>query len=297
MSVIVVGLNHRTAPVELRERVAVPSSRLDKALHDLSSREHLAEVVLLSTCNRTEIYARSTKFHSAVSDVLDFLAEQGGAPPETFSEHLYTYYDDSAVSHLFGVAAGLDSMILGEGEILGQVRGAWRQAETEGASGQALARVFRHAIETGKRVRTETAIGRSALSVSSAAVALAERTMFSLEGGHAAATRLIRHGVTGIVCASDPIALGAIRAARRAGLSVPADVSVVGYDDSAFMNCTDPPLTTVRQPIEAIGRAAVAMLTSQIEGSAVQAEELFFEPELVARGSTAAAPVRLDARV
>ena len=97
MSVIVVGLNHRTAPVELRERVAVPSSRLVKALHDLSSREHLAEVVLLSTCNRTEIYARSTKFHSAVSDVLEFLAEQGGAPPEEFSEHLYTYYDDSAV--------------------------------------------------------------------------------------------------------------------------------------------------------------------------------------------------------
>ncbi len=182
MSVIVVGLNHRSAPVELRERVAVPSSSLVKALHDLSSREHLAEVVLLSTCNRTEIYARSTKFHSAVSDVLDFLSEQGGAAPEDFSEHLYTYYDDSAVSHLFGVAAGLDSMILGEGEILGQVRDAWKRAESEGASGSALARVFRQAIEVGKRARTETAIGRSALSVSSAAVALAERTMFSLRG-------------------------------------------------------------------------------------------------------------------
>jgi DNA-binding LacI/PurR family transcriptional regulator len=121
---------------------------------------------------------------------------------------------------------------------------------------------------------------------------LVERTMFSLEGGHAAATRLIGRGATGIVCASDPMALGAIRAARRAGLSVPGDISVVGYDDSAFMNCTDPPLTTVRQPIEAIGRAAVAMLTGQIEGAAVQAEELFFEPELVARGSTAAARVR-----
>ena len=182
MSVIVVGLNHRTAPVELRERVAVPASRMDKALHDLASRGHLAEVVLLSTCNRTEIYARSTKFHSAVSDVLEFLAEQGGAAPEEFSEHLYTYYDDSAVSHLFGVAAGLDSMILGEGEILGQVRDAWRRAETEATAGQSLARVFRHAIEVGKRARTETAIGRSALSVSSAAVALAERTMFSLRG-------------------------------------------------------------------------------------------------------------------
>jgi len=122
---------------------------------------------------------------------------------------------------------------------------------------------------------------------------LVERTMFSLEGGHAAATRLIKEGVTGIVCASDPLALGAIRAARRAGLSVPADISVVGYDDSAFMSCTDPPLTTVRQPIEAIGRAAVAMLVSQIEGAEVSAEELFFEPEIVARGSTAAPRVKL----
>ena len=119
---------------------------------------------------------------------------------------------------------------------------------------------------------------------------LVERTRFSLEGGHAAATRLLAQGVTGIICASDPLALGAIRAARRVGLSVPTDVSVVGYDDSAFMSCTDPPLTTVRQPIEAIGRAAVEMLTDQIDGSSVPTDELFFEPEIVARGSTAAAP-------
>jgi DNA-binding LacI/PurR family transcriptional regulator len=121
---------------------------------------------------------------------------------------------------------------------------------------------------------------------------LVERTRFSLEGGHAAATRLLARGVTGIICASDPLALGAIRAARRAGLSVPTDVSVVGYDDSAFMSCTDPPLTTVRQPIEAIGRAAVEMLADQIDGSPVSTDELFFEPEIVARGSTAAARVR-----
>ena len=118
-----------------------------------------------------------------------------------------------------------------------------------------------------------------------------ERTMFSIEGGHAAAGRLIARGVTGIICGSDPLALGAIRAARRAGLSVPADLSVIGYDDSALMSCTDPPLTTVRQPIEAIGRAAVEMLAGQIEGSSVSADELFFEPEVVARGSTAYAPV------
>jgi DNA-binding LacI/PurR family transcriptional regulator len=120
---------------------------------------------------------------------------------------------------------------------------------------------------------------------------LVQRTRFSLEGGHAAASKLIAAGATGIICASDPLALGAIRAARRAGLTVPGDLSVVGYDDSAFMSCTDPPLTTVRQPIEAIGKAAVEMLVGQIEGAPVQAEELFFEPEIVARGSTANAPL------
>lgn len=116
------------------------------------------------------------------------------------------------------------------------------------------------------------------------------RAIFSIEGGHAAASRLIDRGVTGIICASDPLALGAIRAARRKGLGVPSRVSVVGYDDSAFMNCTEPPLTTVRQPIEAMGRAAVEVLNAQIGGVAVPAEELLFEPELVVRGSTAQAP-------
>jgi DNA-binding LacI/PurR family transcriptional regulator len=118
-----------------------------------------------------------------------------------------------------------------------------------------------------------------------------EHAMFSLEGGQAATTRLLRHGVTGVICGSDVLALGAIRAVRRAGLSVPGDVSVVGYDDSAFMNCTDPPLTTVRQPIEAMGKAAVALLVSQIENAVVYPEELLFEPELVVRGSTGRGPV------
>jgi DNA-binding LacI/PurR family transcriptional regulator len=118
-----------------------------------------------------------------------------------------------------------------------------------------------------------------------------ERAMFSLEGGQAAAARLIGRGVTGIVCASDLIALGAVRAARRAGLKVPDRLSVVGYDDSSLMSCTDPPLSTVRQPIEAMGRAAVAMLVGQIDGAEVTADELLFEPELVVRGSTGPAPV------
>lgn len=113
---------------------------------------------------------------------------------------------------------------------------------------------------------------------------------YSLEAGHAATNRLLKAGVTGIVCASDPLALGAIRAVRRAGMRVPDDVSVVGYDDSAFMNCTEPPLTTVRQPIEPMGRAAIDLLVSLIGGVSVAEEELLFEPELVVRGSTGPVP-------
>ncbi|WP_067503657.1 LacI family DNA-binding transcriptional regulator [Actinoplanes sp. TFC3] len=117
-----------------------------------------------------------------------------------------------------------------------------------------------------------------------------ERTNFSMESARLAASRLIQRGVTGLICASDVLALGSIRAARRLGLDVPDDISVVGFDDSALMTCTDPPLTTVRQPIELMGQAAVDVLVNQIEGAAATTDELLFEPELVVRGSTGPAP-------
>jgi glutamyl-tRNA reductase len=149
VSFVVVGVNHRTVPLPILERVTVPQARLPKALHDLAGREHLAEVTLLSTCNRTEVYAWCTKFHPSVSDVTDFLSEQAGIPAAGFAEHLYSYYEEAAIAHLFGVAAGVDSLILGEGEILGQVREALKLAEQEGTAPQTLARIFRHAIRGG----------------------------------------------------------------------------------------------------------------------------------------------------
>ncbi|WP_127501790.1 LacI family DNA-binding transcriptional regulator [Actinoplanes solisilvae] len=121
---------------------------------------------------------------------------------------------------------------------------------------------------------------------------LVERTNFSMESARLAAAKLIERGVTGMICASDVLALGSIRAARRLGLDVPTDISVVGFDDSVLMTCTDPPLTTVRQPIEMMGQAAVDLLVNQIEGSGVEPDELLFEPELVVRGSTAPARKR-----
>jgi glutamyl-tRNA reductase len=181
VSLVVIGLNHRTTPVELLERIAVPPPELAKALHTLERSDNLDEVAVLSTCNRTEVYARCTRFHPAVEDVRNFLTDQSGLDPDMITDHLYTYHDDAAVAHLFGVAAGVDSMIVGEGEILGQVREAWQVAEREGMIGQLLSRVFHQSVEVGKRARTETGIGRHAVSVSSAAVAVAGERLGGLE--------------------------------------------------------------------------------------------------------------------
>ena len=182
MSVVVVGLNHRTVPLDLLERMTVPASRLPKALADLTSREHVTEAVVLSTCNRIEVYVFAEKFHGAYQDIRNFFAEASHVAPEEFSDHLTSLYDGDAARHLFSVASGLDSAVLGEHEILGQVRKSWETASTEGAVGPVLNPLFRHALEVGKRVRTETAISRNITSVSQAAVAMATEHLGGLEG-------------------------------------------------------------------------------------------------------------------
>ena len=182
MSVIVIGLNHHTAPLDLLERMTVDDASLGKALHDVAGREHVSEAVVLSTCNRTEVYVVAEKFHGAYRDLRDFLAEVSFLPPEDFADHLYVHYDDVAVEHLFTVAAGLDSDVVGEAEILGQVRTAWERAQGEGCTGVHLNGLFRHAVEVGKRARTETGISRHIASVSTAAVAMARERLGGLAG-------------------------------------------------------------------------------------------------------------------
>ena len=182
MSIVVVGLNHRTVPLDLFERMTVPSARLPKALADLTSRENVTEAVVLSTCNRIEVYAFAERFHGAYQDIRVSLAEISHVAPEEFSSHLPGLYAADAARHLFAVASGLDSAVLGEHEILGQVRSAWELAAKEEAVGPVLNPLFRHALEVGKRVRTETAISRNITSVSQAAVAMAEERLGGLEG-------------------------------------------------------------------------------------------------------------------
>jgi glutamyl-tRNA reductase len=182
VSVVVVGLNHRTVPLPVLESMAVSEARLPKALHSLDSSEHLAEVVLVSTCQRTEIYGVARRFHPALLDIRHFLSAWSGRPPEDFAPHLYEYHDEAAARHLFRVAAGLDSAVLGEGEILGQLAGAWDVARREATVGPVLSALFRQAKVAGKRVRSETAIARGTTSLSQAAVALARAELGGLEG-------------------------------------------------------------------------------------------------------------------
>jgi len=181
VSVVVIGLNHRTAPLDLLERMAIADGQLPKALHDLISRENLSEAVVLSTCNRTEVYAVAEKFHGAFADIRNFLGDLSYLPPEAFADHLYLHYDVPAVRHLLEVTAGLDSAVLGESEIQGQVKHAWECARNEGASGTTLNLLFRHALHAGKRARTETGIARNIASVSQAAVAMATERLGALQ--------------------------------------------------------------------------------------------------------------------
>lgn len=182
MSVVVVGLNHRTVPLALLERVTIDDARLPKALHDVLSHDHVSEAVVLSTCNRTEVYVVAEKFHPAYGDLRTFFSELAFAAPEELADHLYVHDADAAAGHLFRVASGIDSAVVGEAEILGQVRRSWEIAQTEGAAGSQLNLLFRHALEVGKRARTETGIGRHVASVSTAAVAMAAERLGSLEG-------------------------------------------------------------------------------------------------------------------
>jgi glutamyl-tRNA reductase len=178
-------MNHRTVPLAALEPMIVSPADLPKALADLSSRPYLDEVVVVSTCMRTEVYALVNRFHGAMADIREFLAAWSGLPPEDFSGHLYSYFEHAAVTHLFRVSTGLDSASLGEPEVLGQVRQAWEMARGEGTSGPVLDAAFRHALQVGKRARAETTISHGTTSLAYAAIELASSALGSLEGKQA----------------------------------------------------------------------------------------------------------------
>ena len=177
MSVLTVGLSHRSATVALLERTAQTDDGVVKLLADLMTAEHVQEALVLSTCNRLEVYADVTKFHGGVQEVTERIAARTGVEIDELTEHLYVHYEDRAVQHLFSVASGLDSMVVGEQQILGQLRAAVQTAREEDCIGRSLGQLAEHALRTGKRVHTETGLDAAGRSLVSVGLDLASRAV------------------------------------------------------------------------------------------------------------------------
>ncbi len=262
MSILVVGVSHKTAPVSVLERLALDRDGLDKLMRDVASSEHVTEATALATCNRIEIYADVERFHGSVESVSRMLCELADEAPEDVVPHLYVHYDDGAVSHLFHVASGLDSMVVGEGQILGQTREALRVGQESGTIGPALNTLFQQALRVGKRVHAETDIDKAAPSLVSVALERATGHVGPVEGrrvlvvgagsmaGLAVAT-VSRLGAAEVVVASRTQARAERLAAQYGGRSVPlADVEDEIATADILVSCTGAagvvlPLSTV----------------------------------------------------
>ncbi len=179
MHLLALGLNHNTAPIELRERAAFAPDRIGQALTELTGEVGASEATILSTCNRTEIYCRQERHDQG--EILAWLSGYSGLAPPVLAEIIYQFPDEEAVKHAFRVASGLDSMVLGEPQILGQMKDAFQTAVSAGTTGKILNRLFQHTFRVAKRVRTDTDIGANAVSVAYSGVSLAKRIFTRLE--------------------------------------------------------------------------------------------------------------------
>ncbi|MEH2374354.1 glutamyl-tRNA reductase [Nostoc sp.] len=174
MNIAVVGLSHKTAPVEVREKLSIPEPQIESAIAQLASYPHIDEVAILSTCNRLEIYIVTSETDQGIREITQFLAEYSKLPVISLRQHLFMLLHDDAVMHVMRVAGGLDSLVLGEGQILAQVKTTHKLGQQYNGIKTILNRLFKQALTAGKRVRTETSIGTGAVSISSAAVELAQ---------------------------------------------------------------------------------------------------------------------------
>jgi len=213
MSVVVVGLSHRTAPVSVLERAAVPGDDIRKTLEELHASEVISEVLLLSTCNRVEVYADVPRFHPGVAEITTVLARHAGLAVSDLSEHLYVHFAEAAAEHIFTVSSGLDSMVIGESQILGQLRSSYALGKELGSVGTVLHDLAQTALRIGKRVHSDTGIDRAGASIVSVALDKAEQLLGPLPGqralvvgagsmGALTGATLRRRGVTDIVVAN-----------------------------------------------------------------------------------------------
>jgi glutamyl-tRNA reductase len=217
MSLVVVGLSHRSAPVQLLERAAVGPDELPAVVAAAAGSPHVAESLVLSTCNRVEIYADVAAFHAGVGELTGLLAATAGVAVDELGPHVYVHYEDAVVQHLFQVACGLDSMVVGEAQILGQVRDALRVAQESGAAGRALNELVQQALRVGKRVHSETGIDQAGSALMSTALSLAEQAVGPLTGRRA------------LVVGAGSLSALAVSALQRAGL---AEIVVLNRDVS-----------------------------------------------------------------
>jgi glutamyl-tRNA reductase len=257
MAVNILGINHKTAPVALREKVAFSEERLMAALRTLRQESGISEVVILSTCNRTEVYWAGS---ATGSDLTQWL-ERHHAPSLDLAPNLYVHQERHAVAHAFSVASGLDSMVLGEAQILGQLKEAYRVAREAGATGPALNKLFQAAFSAAKRVRTETRIGANAVSLASATVSLArrvysdlgERTALLVGAGEMialTARHLATQGVKRMVIANRSLG-------RAQTLAAELNAYAVGLNDLAgelkvadiVISCTASPVPLITKPL------------------------------------------------
>ena len=239
MSVLVIGLSHRTAPVDLLEQAALSADAVSKLLEELRGSDHATEALVLSTCNRVEVYVDVDKFHAGVAQTSELLARAAGLGLDDLTPHLYVHYEDRAVAHLFAVACGLDSMVVGESQILGQVRSAMRLSQEAGTAGRTLGALAQQALRVGKRARTETGIDRAGRSLVTAAVeeavdvlgALSERTAVVVGAGAMSsltATVLRQHAVADLVIANRTLS----HAERLAGTVGGSALPLAGLPDA-----------------------------------------------------------------
>ncbi len=211
MTLLAVGINYNTAPVSIRERLAYPAEILDTSLKELWRLSDISEAAILSTCNRTEFYCESSNENKHI--LIDWVAQTRNIKPNDLSPYLYTYNDSQLIRHMFRVACGLDSMVLGEPQILGQMKAAYQAANEAGTLGKYLGKLFQHTFAAAKKVRTDTAIGSSPVSIAFAAVQLAqqifdklsEQTAILIGAGETielTARHLVQHGIGRIIIAN-----------------------------------------------------------------------------------------------
>lgn len=266
MSVLVVGVSHKTAPVDVLEKLALTPEGINKLVTDVAAIEHVTEATAIATCNRIEIYADVDRFHGSVEEVSRLLCERSEMTTTDITSdllpHLYVHYDDGAVSHLFHVAAGLDSMVVGEGQILGQTRDALRVGQELGTVGPALNSLFQQALRVGKRSHAETDIDRAAPSMVSAALDRAVETV-----GEVAGSRVV------VIGAGAMASLAVATASRRGA----AEITVVNRTEGNAQRLADE-YAAQSLPIgaltEVLGRADIVISATGAAGVVLTSAQL-----------------------